>query len=129
MRYHVITEAEAPVTARHQVILFLTLMKDAAGRRFVLTQRKTNLEALALLGLSLTDVKERILGLTPDEYVSGPSPDGKRLGDEVWVFGLQISEQEIYVKVCVITEPLLCTCISFHVAGKAMVYPLRAAAK
>lgn len=64
--------------------------------------------------------------MTPGDYVSGPSPDDKRPGDEVWVFGLEIEEQEIYVKVSVVNEPLLCTCISFHVAAKPLFYPFRA---
>ena len=100
-------------------------MKAAASRRFVFASRKKNLDTLALLGLSLADAKERVLGLTPDDYVSGPSPDDKRHGDEVWVFGLDIEKREIYVKVCVINEPQLCTCISFHEAEKPLSYPLR----
>ena len=113
------------MAARHQVVLFLSLMKAAASQRFVFTSRKKNLGTLALLGLSLADAKERVLGLTPEEYVDGPSPDDKRPGDEVWVFGLEIEKRKVYVKVCVINEPQLCTCISFHEAEKPLSHPLR----
>lgn len=113
------------MTERYRVALFLSLMKSAAGSQFVLTHRKKNLDTLALLGLSLADAKERVLELAPEDYVSGPTPDDKRPGDEVWVFGVRMEEREIYVKVCVITEPLLCTCISFHVADKPLTHPLR----
>ena len=41
------------------------------------------------------------------------------------MFGLLIEEEEIYVKVSVINEPLLCTCISFHMADKPLFYALR----
>ena len=113
------------MAARHQVILFLSLMKDAASHQFVLSPRKKNLDTLALLGLIPSDAKERVIGLMPEDYVSGPSADDKRPGEEVWVFGLVIEEEEIYVKVSVINEPLLCTCISFHMADKPLFYPLR----
>jgi hypothetical protein len=114
---------------RYKVALFLSLMKSAASSRFALTQRKKNLDTLALLGLDLADAKEHALGLVPEDYVSGPTPDDKRPGDEVWVFGLRVEGQEIYVKVCVITEPLLCTCISFHVPDKPLSYPLHSPTK
>ncbi len=109
---------------RFKVALFLTLMKAAAASQFVLTRRKKNLDTLALLGLSLADAKERVLGLVPEDYVGGPLPDDKRPEDEVWVFGLRVEGREIYMKVCVITEPLLCTCISFHLSEWALSYPL-----
>lgn len=111
------------MTERHKITLFLSLMKTAANSRFVLAQRKKNLDTLALLGLDLADAKERVLSLVPENYVGGPAPDDKRQGDEVWVFGLKVEGREIYVKVCVITEPLLCTCISFHTADKPLSYP------
>ncbi|MCE5254192.1 MAG: hypothetical protein LLG45_08325 [Actinomycetia bacterium] len=117
------------MTARHQVILFLIMMKNAAANQFVLTHRRKNLATLATLGLDLGDAKERVMGLTPEDYVEGPDPDDKRPGDEVWVFGLEIGGQEVYVKVCVLSEPLLCTCISFHLADRPLKYPLRARAR
>lgn len=113
------------MTERYRVALFLSLMKSAACSQFVLTQRKKNLDTLALLGIGLADAKERVLELVPEDYVSGPTLDDKRPGDEVWVFGVRMEEQEVYVKVCVITEPLLCTCISFHVADRPLPHPLR----
>jgi hypothetical protein len=116
---------EALVAERFQVVLFLSLMKTAAANQFVLSGRGKNLQTLALLGLSLIDAKERVLSLVPEDYVSGPTPDDKGTEDEVWVFGLNIERQEIYVKVCVITDPLVCTCISFHVAEWPLSYPLQ----
>lgn len=86
------------MTERFRVELFLTLLKTAAASQFVLIRRKKNLDTLAMLGIGLAEAKERVLGLVPEDYVSGPNPDDKRLGDEVWVFGLSVERQEIYVK-------------------------------
>ena len=117
------------MAARHQVVLFLCLMKEAASRRFVLSPRKKNLDTLALLGITQADAKERVIGLMPEDYVSGPSANDKRPGEEVWVFGVKVEEQEVYVKVSVVDEPLLCTRISFHVADKALFYPVQGPAR
>jgi len=114
------------LAARHQVTFFLILMKQAAAHHFVLVERRKNLDTLARLGMTVSDAKERVMGLTPEDYLSGPSPDDKHQGDEVWTFGLGLEEQDVYVKVCVLGEPLLCTCISFHFAEKPFFYPLRA---
>jgi hypothetical protein len=122
----VITAAEVVLTAvHHQVLLFLHLMKGCAARRFHLVPRKENLDCMARLGISLADAKERILGLAPSDYVSGPSPDLDRPGQEVWVFGLKAESAELYVKLTIILEPEKCVCISFHPARQPLCYPLR----
>jgi hypothetical protein len=117
---------EVVLTAsHHQVVLFLHLMKVLATRRFYLAPRKANLDCLAHLGISLEDAKERILGLAPRDYVSGPSPDLDRPGQEVWVFGLTTESTELYVKLTIFMEPEKCVCISFHPAREPLCYPLR----
>jgi hypothetical protein len=110
---------------RFKVALFLSLMKMAAANQFVFARRKKNLDTLALLGLSLADAKERVLSLVPEDYVGGPLPHAKRPEDEGWMFGVGVEGQEVYVEGCVITEPLLCTCISFHLSEWPLSYPLQ----
>ena len=43
----------------------------------------------------------------------------------MWVFGLQVSGSEVYVKIQVIVEPARCVCISFHESERPMHYPFR----
>ena len=112
--------------AKHQVGLFLHLMKAAAHSRFVLVSRKVNLDTLAQLGITSRHAKSKVLALTPDDYVSGPEPDHNYPGLEVWVFGLVVSGQEVYVKLQVIVgPPERCVCISFHLPQHPVRYPLR----
>jgi hypothetical protein len=113
--------------ASHQVVLFLHLMKGCAAQRFHLVPRKENLDCLARLGISLADAKERVMGLTPSDYVSGPAPDLDRPGQEVWVFGMAVESTELYVKLTIILQPDKCICISFHPARQRLSYPLRGA--
>jgi hypothetical protein len=91
----------------------------------LLVPRKQNLDCLARLGISFGDAKERVLGLTPTDYVSGPLPDLDRPAGEVWVFGLMMDSTELYVKLTLILEPERCVCISFHPAIRPLRYPLR----
>jgi hypothetical protein len=114
------------VIARHQVALFLHLMKTTAQSRFVFVPRKVNIDALARLGITSKHAKSLVMALTPDDYVSGPDPDHNNPGRDVWVFGAIASSQEVYVKLQVIIEPSeQCVCISFHLPQHPMRYPLR----
>ena len=79
--------------------------------------RKVNLDTLAQLGIDRKHAESLVLGLTPEGYVAGPDPDRMDRNLDVWVFGLGVSGQEVYVKLQVISEPPeACVCISFHVA-------------
>ena len=112
--------------ARDRVRLFLHGMKMAAAVRFIFEGRTKNMQTLASLGITRPDAQSRVLGLTPEDYSSGPSPDHKHPGRDVWVFGLFINGTEIYVKVQVVSDPPeKCVCISFHEADRPLTYPLR----
>jgi len=41
------------------------------------------------------------------------------------VFGLHVTETEVYVKLQVIVEPNCCVCVSFHESERPMHYPFR----
>lgn len=124
IRYHVIIGG-GEVVARHQVVLFLHLMKTAANERFAFMDRRVNLDTLARLGINRQHAQALVVGLKPEDYVSGPSPDHNNPGLEMWVFGLQVSGSEVYVKIQVIVEPARCVCISFHESERPMHYPFR----
>jgi hypothetical protein len=125
IRYHVITQG-GEVIARHQVVLFLHLMKETARLRFHFVRRPVNLGTLALLGLMPRDAEDRVPALVPEDYVSGPDRDRSYPGNEVWVFGPFVNGTEVYVKIQVIANPPeRCVCISFHKADRPMRYPLR----
>jgi len=113
------------VIARHQVVLFLHLMKTAANTRFVFVRRRENLEALARLGINRRHAQELVTRLTPVDYVKGPVPDHNNPGLEMWIFGLQVTGSEVYVKLQVIVDPTHCVCVSFHESERPMHYPFR----
>lgn len=66
-----------------------------------ISPRKKNYDCLMVLGIDSTIALDEIYHkLTWDCYVSGPTPDNhipSRPGD-IWVFGLDINQQECYLK-------------------------------
>lgn len=114
------------MAARHQVVLFLHLMKESARRRFIFVDRRVNLMTLARLGITRKEAQSLVMGLTPEHYVRGPDQDENYPALEVWVFGLHVTETEVYVKVQVLADPPeRCVCISFHESERPMHYPFR----
>jgi hypothetical protein len=116
----------APAVARDQVALFLTLLKQCAACSFRLERRPENMATLARLGMTLKDARDRILALTPADYVEGPTPRSEHSSQEAWVFGLHIQDTDVYVKVSIRIEPARCVCVSFHEAQWPMDLPYRA---
>jgi hypothetical protein len=103
-------------------------MKTTARELFVFRERPATLKTLAQLGINRQEAQDRVMGLVPEDYVSGPSPDEKYPDLEVWVFGLRAGAKEVYTKVqVVLSPPTRCVCISFHVTDTPMHYPLRKA--
>jgi hypothetical protein len=113
------------MVARDQVALFLTLLKECVACDFRLERRPENMATLAHLGMTLTDAHDRILGLTPADYLEGPTPRSEDSSQEAWVFGLHIREIDVYVKLSIRIEPARCVCVSFHEAQWPMAYPYR----
>ncbi len=111
------------MTERHQVALFLELLRQCAKCAFQFERRAENMATLAQLGITVRDAKARILALTPEEYVSGPTPRPERPEQESWVFGLRIQGTTVYVKVSVRSEPVRCLCVSFHEPKRPLSFP------
>jgi len=110
---------------RHKAVLFLALMKQMAHQRFIFVGRPENIATLAKLGITRGHAKSLVLGLRPEDCVSGPDPDYDNPGLDVWVFGLRVSGLDIYVKLQVVLSQGHCVCVSFHEAERPMHYPLR----
>ena len=118
-------ETEASVVARDQVMLFLALMRECAACSFRLERRDKNMATLAGLGITIRDAKGRILALTVNDYVEGPTARPDRPSQESWVFGLRIHGTDVYIKLEVRLEPARCLCVSFHNAERPMAFPYR----
>jgi hypothetical protein len=75
--------------------------------------------------MTMQDAHERILALTPADYVEGPKARSSVSPQEAWVFGLCLEGVAVYIKVSIRIEPARCVCVSFHEAKWPMGFPYR----
>ena len=105
-------------TSAADITTYLTKVKKllSAGKYDFVPRRK-NMQALAQHGLTITDVKNEILGLDVGDYYKGPKQDfdPNRPGD-IWEFKKSIDGMQFYVKVKIIQEngEDILKCLSFH---------------
>ena len=81
----------------------------------------------ALEELEIVPMYRRVVieSLTADDYVQGPMIDElNRLG-EMWVFGKDVKDREIYIKVMMGCTGSQTICISFHIAEHPLSYPFK----
>ncbi len=109
-----------------QVTLFLFQFKEFAQNTFPFYPREESLDTIARLGITITQAKEEILGLTYEDYYGGPIPDtDSKKGGEYWEFGKLISGQEIFIKLKTVSEYSAAICFSFHIPERQIEYPFK----
>ena len=87
--------------------------------------REKNKETLRLLEISPLQREVIVKNLQVQDYVDGPIIDVLNKEGEMWVFGKDVKEREVYIKITLGYENGQTICISFHIAEKPLVYPFR----
>lgn len=88
--------------------------------------RSKNVQALIDLGIVANARKSVLEKLTIQDFSEGPTKDGLNSGPDLWVFGKEVKEQEVYIKVTIGMAkegPVLC--ISFHPSERSMQFPFK----
>ena len=114
-----------------EVAAFLSEFKvamDFGFFRFV--HRQKNLQGLASFGITVTEAKQVLAGLTPGNYSHGPETDYDRSSEDVWFFGADVEGREAYIKLKLVQDPRKRTVqwakvLAFHPGERAIAYPLR----
>ena len=80
-----------------------------------------------LLELDITQMQRELIvkSLLPQDYVEGPVIDVLNKEGEMWVFGKDVKEREVYIKITLGYENGQTICISFHIAEHPLVYPFK----
>lgn len=81
----------------------------------------------ALLDLDITR-DERIVLLKKiivNDYSEGPLEEKLNGGHDMWVFGKEMKNKELYIKIALGINGAKVICISFHVAEHKMNYPFK----
>lgn len=87
--------------------------------------RGKNAETLLELDYSYAKVKAVLEELVTTDYVAGPTTDQLNKGPDLWVFGKEIKEREVYIKITIGFSGSSVICISFHFSEYPLKYPLK----
>lgn len=91
---------------------------------------RKNIDFISSLGLTIKEAIRTIhlptiRKLTYKNYCSGPEKDRDIKNCNVWVFGVEINNKEVYIKLSDNFKNKLATSISFHEAEHSLKYPHR----
>ena len=88
-------------------------------------ERNKNSEALIQLDITPMQRLMIVKSLLPQDYVKGPVIDTLYNSREMWVFGKDVKEREVYIKITLGYEGCQTICISFHIAEHPLKYPFK----
>lgn len=87
--------------------------------------RGENQKALEELEIVPSFRKVVIENLTAEDYVEGPVIDTLNKLGEMWVFGKDVKNREVYIKIMISDYCGQTICISFHLAEAPLKYPFK----
>ncbi len=87
--------------------------------------RAKNMRTFADLEITQTDARKIIERLEVKDYSEGPLDEKLHNIGDMWVFGIFLKSQEVYIKVAMGHKGSSVICISFHVAEHKMNYPFK----
>ena len=108
-----------------QITLFLMLFKEFAQNLFTFADRKSSLDTISRLGITVKQAKEEILGLTYQDYYRGPIPDTSSKGGAYWEFGKTICGEQVFIKLKANMKHNVAICFSFHIPDAPLEYPYK----
>lgn len=112
---------------RNDIETFLAEFKQKMKIWDIVFRNDRQKNTQALIDLEITPAQRRavIEKLVAEDYSEGPLPDTLNRLSPMWVFGKQVKQQEVYIKITMGTLNCPVICISFHLAEHPMKYPLK----
>jgi len=87
--------------------------------------REQELQTLLDLEITSNDRIEYIKKLSVENYYKGPKENYNPNTGELWEFGVEVKNKEVYVKISMGMQSKPVICISFHVAEFPISYPFK----
>lgn len=115
------------MTECHEIESFLSNFKTKMEIWGILYRDDRGKNAQALLDLEITSGyrKEILKQLEVEDYSEGPIPDKLYKGSDMWVFGKNIKDREIYIKISLGFKNARIILISFHLSDHPLNYPFK----
>jgi len=101
-----------------------SIKADIYGIRFR-DDRPKNAASLLELEISPKQREVIIKNLQAVDYVEGPVVDLLNKEKEMWVFGKDVKNREVYIKITLGYDNGQTICISFHIADHPLTYPFK----
>ena len=114
------------MATKEEVERFLARMKEKIKVFGIIYRddRGKNNQTLADLEITPKYRDKVILDLGVEDYSEGPIVDTLNKYGEMWVFGKDVKENEVYIKIT-LDATTMALCISFHIAEHKMKYPFK----
>ena len=110
-------EVESFLNHFHQKIkVFGIIFRDDRGK---------NMNTLLELEISPKYREDIIKKLSAEDYIEGPIPDTLHKIGDMWVFGKDVKDKEVYIKISMGVADTSTICISFHVAEHKLQYKFK----
>lgn len=87
--------------------------------------RGKNREALQILDITPMQREFIVKSLQVQDYVEGPVIDELNKMGEMWVFGKDVKDREVYIKITLGYANGQTICISFHIAEHPLKYQFK----
>lgn len=83
--------------------------------------------AQTLIDLEIRPIERNTIleKLEIEDYAEGPLSEKLYGGADMWVFGKIVKQKEVYIKITMGQPGLSVICISFHLAERKMIFPLK----
>lgn len=113
-------------TTKEEVKIFLQEFKQKVIQFgvYIERQRAKNLQTMLDLELTAINVREHLKKLTYEDFYKGPSKDDFG-GEDLWEFGKEIKNKEVYIKITLGDINRETICVSFHYPEREIKYPFK----
>ena len=115
------------MTTQQEVEQFLNQFKvklDIFGIIFR-NDRGKNIQTLVDLNITEMERLRIVKSIEVTDFSEGPVVDTLNHGTDLWIFGKDVKEQEVYIKISMGLPSNKTICISFHIAEHPMSYPFK----
>ncbi len=115
------------MATQEEVEIFLKQFKVKLEIFGILFRNDRGKNIQTLIDLNITEMErlQIVKTIETQDYSDGPIVDTLNKGCDMWVFGKDVNNQEVYIKITMGYPNRQTICISFHIAEHPMNYPFK----
>ncbi len=112
---------------KESVEIFLNTLKTKIKTFGIIFRddRGKNMQTLSELEITPQYRKDVIASIDVSDFISGPIPDTLHYLGDMWVFGKEVKDRNVYIKIALGKINTSAICISFHIAERKLKYKFK----